>query len=90
MSSTAALLYAATWFLFGMSRIVFTSAMVEHRIDHPDPVKAIAFTWSAAKQRVNAANYDTRGRRLLPWYRAVTTTYWMLVAGVLWWTVRAI
>ena len=40
MSSTAALLYAATWFLFGMTRIVFTSAMVERRIDHPDPVKA--------------------------------------------------
>ncbi len=70
--------------------MVFTSAMVEHRIDHPDPVKAIAFTWTAAKQRVNPANYRTRGLRLLPWYRAVTTTYWMLVADVVWWTVRAI
>lgn len=90
MSSTASLLYAAVWFFFGMSRIVFTSAMVEHRIDHPDPVKAIAFTWAAAKQRVNPMNYGSRGRQLLPFYRAVTTTYWMLVAGVVWWTVRAI
>ena len=90
MSSTASLAYAATWLLFGMTRIGFTSAMVEHRIDHPDPVKAIAFTWAAAKQRVNSANYDARGRRLLPWYRAVTTTYWILVAGVVWETVRAI
>lgn len=90
MASTASLLYAATWFLFGMTRMVFGFAMVQHRIDHPDPVQAMEFTPAAAKQRVNPANYDTRGLRLLPWYRAVTTTYWMLVAGVVWWTVRAI
>lgn len=69
--------------------MVFGFAMVQHRIDHPDPVHAMAFTRAAAKQRVNPANYDARGLRLLPWYRAVTSTYWMLVAGVVWWTVRA-
>lgn len=89
MASTESLLYAATWLLFGMSRIVFTSAMVERRIDKPDPVKAIAFTWAAAKQRGNPANYDARGRRLLPWYRAVTITYWSLVAGVVWSVLRS-
>lgn len=84
MNTAQSLGYAATWFLFGMARIIFTTAMVEHRVDHPDPVQAIGFTWQAAKARTNAANYDARGKRLLPWYRAVTTTYWMLVAGVCW------
>lgn len=67
MSSTASLLYAGTWLLFGMTRMVFTSAMVTHRTDNPDPVKAMAFTWGAAKQRVNPANYSRRGLELLPW-----------------------
>ena len=75
----------AAWFLFGMARMVFTSRMVELRIDYPDPSKAMAFTWKAAKQRVNAANYDSRGQRLLPWYRAVTTTYWIVVAFACGW-----
>ncbi|MBC7841641.1 MAG: hypothetical protein H7099_04990 [Gemmatimonadaceae bacterium] len=88
MNATHTLGVVAAWFLFGMARIAFSSAMVEHRIDHPDPVQAIAFTWNAAKERVNAANYNPRGRRLLPWYRAVTTTYWMLVAVTFWWAVR--
>ncbi len=84
MNTAQTLGFAATWFTFGMARIVFTSRMVELRTDHPDPTQAVAFTRAAAKQRVNAANYDARGRRLLPWYRAVTTTYWCLVAGACW------
>ncbi len=80
MDSRLTLGFVATWFLFGMARIVFSSAMVHHRIDHPDPTQAIAFTREAAKARVSAANYDARGRGLLPWYRAVTTTYWVIVA----------
>ncbi len=88
MDSNSSLGLAAAWFLFGMARIVFTSTMVEYRVDHPDPVKVMAFTKEAAKQRVNAANYDARGQRLLPWYRAVTTTYWMVVAAACAWAVR--
>lgn len=81
MNSTVTLGVVATWFLLGMARMVFTSRMVELRIDHPDPSQAMAFTWKAAQQRINPANYDRRGQRLLPWYRAVTTTYWAVVAG---------
>lgn len=82
MDSSLTLGVVATWFLFGMARIVFSSTMVHHRIDHPDPSEAIAFTRAAAKARVNAANYEAPGRRLLPWYRAVTTIYWLVVVGV--------
>jgi hypothetical protein len=85
MSSIPTLGFVAAWFLFAMARMVFTSRMVELRIDHPDPSKAMAFTWKAAKQRVNAANYASRGQRLLPWYRAVTTTYWIVVACACGW-----
>ena len=74
----------AAWFLFGMARMVFTLTMVEHRVDHPDWIKAIGFTREAAKARVTAANYNARGKRLLPWYRAVGTTYWLLVAVACW------
>jgi hypothetical protein len=81
MSSISTLGVVATWFIFGMARMVFTSRMVELRTDHPDPSEAMAFTWKAARQRVNAANYDSQGQRLLPWYRAVTTTYWIVVAS---------
>jgi hypothetical protein len=88
MDALPTLGFVAAWFLFGMARIVFGSRMVELRIDHPDPSQAIAFTWGAAKQRVNSANYDARGQRLLPWYRAVTTTYWVLVAVACWQAVR--
>ena len=84
MNATQPFGLIVAWFLFGMARIVFTSTMVERRIDHPDPSQAIAFTWAAAKQRVNAANYDPRGQRLLPWYRVVTTTYWAVVALACW------
>ena len=84
MSTNQSLMFVAAWFLFGMTRMVFTLSMVEHRIDHPDPIKAIAFTPQAARERINATNYNARGKRLLPWYRAVSTTYWILVAGACW------
>ena len=87
MNSSSLFVLIAAWFLFGMARMVFTSKMVEHRIDHPDPSQAMAFTVAAAKERVNVANYDPRGQRLLPWYRVVTTTYWLLVAGICAWAV---
>jgi hypothetical protein len=87
MNSTSAIGLVGAWFLFGMARMVFTSKMVEHRIDHPDPSRAMAFTFAAAKERVNVANYDPRGQRLLPWYRVVTTTYWMLAGGMCGWAV---
>ena len=83
MNPTHTLGLVAAWFIFGMARMVFGSRMVELRIDHPDPSEALAFTRAAARQRVNPANYDRRGQRLLPWYRAVTTTYWLVVAGAL-------
>ena len=85
MSSISTLSVVAAWFIFGMARIVFTSRMVELRIDRPDPSKAMAFTWEAARQRANAANYDSRGQSLLPWYRAVTTSYWIVVTCACWW-----
>ena len=81
MTTTQSLSMLAAWFLFGMARMVFTMTMVEHRVDHPEWAKAIGFTRQAAKARVTAANYNARGKRLLPWYRAVGTTYWFLVAG---------
>ena len=75
----------AAWFVFGMARIVLTSKMVEHRIDHPDPSKAMSIGAEARAKRLDAGNYDPQGRRLLPWYRAVNTTYWCLaVGGCLW------
>ncbi len=74
MTSTYTLGVVAAWFVLGQARIVFTSKMVEHRIDKPDPSRAMAFTRSAAVARRDAANYDAQGRRLLPWYRTVTCT----------------
>ena len=88
MNATQSLGLVAAWFLFGMARIVFSLTMVEHRIDHPDPIKAIGFTRQAAKERITAANYNARGKQLLPWYRAVSTTYWIVVAGACWSTVH--
>jgi hypothetical protein len=72
----------ATWFVLGQARIVFGSKMVEHRTDGVDASEAIAFTRAAAAARRDAANYDARGRRLLPWYLAVTRAYWFLVASI--------
>ena len=82
MTSTATLGLIAAWFVLGQARIVFGSKMVEHRIDGVDPSRALAFTRAAAAARRNAANYDARGRRLLPWYLIVTRSYWLLVAGI--------
>ena len=81
MTATRTLGLVAAWFVFGMARIVFTSKLVEHRIDNPDPSEAMAVKLDAASERLNAANYDPLGRRLLPWYRAVNITYWALAAG---------
>ena len=88
MTPTGTLGLVAAWFIFGMARIVFTSKLAEHRIDNPDPGKAMAVNLDAASQRLNAANYDPLGRRLLPWYRAVNITYWALAAGGCWWAVH--
>ncbi|MFL5617181.1 MAG: hypothetical protein ACJ79A_02160 [Gemmatimonadaceae bacterium] len=66
---------------------MFTSKMVEHRIDGPDPSRALAFTRAAAAARRNAANYDAQGRRLLQWYLTVTRAYWLLVAGICCWAI---
>jgi hypothetical protein len=84
MIPTHTLGLVAAWFVFGMARIVLTSKLAEHRIDNPDPAKAMAVNAIAAAERLNAANYDLLGRRLLPWYRAVNITYWVLVAVGCW------
>lgn len=87
MTPASGLGLVAAWFVAGMTRIVFTSALAEHRLDNPDPVKALASNRAASAARLDAANYDLRGRRLLPWYRVVNTTYWVLAAGACWWAV---
>ena len=87
MISTATLSLVAAWFVLGQARIIFASKMVEHRIDGVDPSQALAFTRAAAAARRTAANYDARGRRLLPWYLAVTHTYWALLAGIACWAI---
>lgn len=61
-----------------------TSKLAEHRIDDPDPGTAMAVNLDAASERLDAANYDPMGRRLLPWYRAVNITYWVLAAAGCW------
>ena len=86
MTPTDGLGLVAAWFVFGQARIVLTSKLAEHRIDHPDPGKAMAVSWEAASARRNAANYDPRGRRLLPSYRVVDLTYWVLATGACWWS----
>ena len=80
----------AAWFVAGMARMAFTSKMVEHRIDNPDPATAMSITPSARSRRLDLANYDPRGRRLLPWYRAVNVAYWTLAAGMCWWAIQNI
>jgi hypothetical protein len=87
MSSSVGLGLVGTWFVLGMSRIVFTSKLAEHRIDNPDPGAAMASNREARAERLKEANYDLRGRRLLPWYRAVNTAYWVLAAGGCGWAV---
>ena len=87
MTSTYTLGIVAAWFVLGQARIVFSSKMVEHRIDNPDPSQALAFTRAAAAARRDAANYDAQGRRLLPWYLVVTRTYWVVVTGICGWVI---
>ena len=87
MTATRGLGIVAAWFVFGMARIVFTSKLAERRIDNPDPGQALAMNRNARSARLNAANYDPAGRRLLPWYRSVSTTYWILAAGGFIWAV---
>ena len=87
MTSTHTLGLLGAWFVLGQARIVFSSKMVEHRVDNPDPSQALAFTRAAAAARRDAANYDARGRRLLPWYLTVTSAYWALVAGICGWAI---
>ena len=85
MTAAPILGLVATWFVLGMARIVFTSKLAEHRIDDPDPAQALSANPEAAARRIDAANYDASGRRLLPWYRVVSTTYWIVaIGGVLW------
>jgi hypothetical protein len=87
MTTTYTLALVAAWFVFGMARIVTTSRLAEYRIDHPAPGTAMAIDRAARAKRLDAANYDPRGRRLLPWYRAINTTYWVLAAGAFSWAV---
>jgi N-acetylglutamate synthase-like GNAT family acetyltransferase len=87
MTPASTLGLVAAWFIFGMTRIVLTSKLAEHRIDHPDPGQALAVNRKAAAARRNAANYDPPGRRLLPWYRAINATYWAIAAGGCGWVV---
>ena len=87
MTPTPTLGLVAAWFVFGMARIVLTSKLAEHRIDDPDPARALAVDRAAAAARLDAANYDPPGRRLLPWYRVVDRTYWILAAGGCCWAV---
>jgi hypothetical protein len=87
MTSAPALGLVAAWFAFGMARMVLTSKLAEHRLDHPDAGQALAFNRRAAAARGNAANYDPRGRRLLPWDHVVNRTYWVVAVGGLAWAV---
>ena len=87
MTPTHTLGLVAAWFVFGMARIVFTSKLAEHRIDDPGPGRAMAVNLEAAAERLDAANYDPLGRRLLPWYQAVNRTYWVLAAGGCCWVI---
>ena len=88
MTAAPILGLVATWFVLGMARIVFTSKLAEHRIDDPDPTQALSANPEAAARRIDAANYDASGRRLLPWYLAVTRAYWLLVAGIAGWAIH--
>jgi hypothetical protein len=87
MTSIESLSVIAAWFVLGQGRIVLTSKMAEHRIDISDPSQALGFTRAAAAARRNAANYDARGQRLLPWYLAIASAYWILVVGIACWLI---
>lgn len=85
MTASPNLGIVAAWFVAGMARIVFTSKLAEHRIDKPDPVSALAANRKSSAARHDLSNYDRDGQRLLPWYRAVNITYWLIAAGTCWW-----
>jgi hypothetical protein len=87
MSPISGLCVIATWFILGMTRIVVTSRLAEHRLDNPDPGAAMAINRDARVQRLNVANYDSEGCRLLPWYRVVNTSYWVVAAGACGWAI---
>ncbi len=87
MTASYTLGIVAAWFVFGMARMVLTSKLAEHRIDNPDPGQALAINRAARSERLSMANYDRPGRRLLPWYRSVNMTYWILAAGGCIWAV---
>lgn len=87
MTQTNSLIALAAWFVLGQARIVFGSKMVEHRIDGVNPSEALAFTRAAAAARREVANYDIRGRRLLPWYLTVVRAYWLVVAAIGCWAI---
>ncbi len=87
MTPTYTLGIVAAWFVFGMARMVFTSKLAEHRIDNPDPGQALAINRAARSARLSVSNYDSLGRRLLPWYRSVNMTYWILAAGACSWAI---
>ena len=81
------LLPIATWFVLSMARIIVTSKLAEHRVDNPPAGHALAFNRAARSDRLNVANYDAGGRRLLSWYRAVSLSYWLVVAVLCLWGV---
>ena len=71
----------ALWFVAGMTRIVFFYKLAEHRIDNAGSAMMSPISRDARALRFDAANYDARGRRLLPWYRVVSTSYWVIAIG---------
>lgn len=87
MTPTQILGLVGVWFVFSMARIGLTFKLAQHRIDHPPPGHALAFNSAAAADRLDPANYDSRGRRVLPWYRVVSKTYWVVAASALGWIV---
>lgn len=71
----------AVWFVAGMTRLVFFHKLAEHRIDASHATMLSPINPTARALRFDPANYDPQGRRLLPWYRAVSTAYWIIAGG---------
>jgi hypothetical protein len=89
MVTTQTLALLATWFVLGQARLVLASKLAEHRLEAPDLSKAIAYNLAAAV-RGDRAKFDPQGQRLWPWYRAISASYWALVAGAgIWAVIRA-
>jgi hypothetical protein len=87
MTHASTLAPVGAWFILGMTRMVFMSRMGEHRIDRLDPAKVTTVNPGPRSEQFDEANYDSRGRHLLPWYRAVDRAYWVVAGGALLWTV---